>query len=249
MHDKIVCLSTSASANKDIVDDLLAAEDKGKEAYETFKRERIEGDKNFHLKMTKLNLKTFSHLSKEPKSVKLKEREIILKVDRNLFSSIIICAKSRAMSMEDVFCHPLGPLPWALAKPEGLLYKTVKAALGQKVVNSVPPSEQLPVPRATIIDGMAIVNKLKCDKQTFESISDSILERVLHDGPGSKRIDVVFDVYRDVSIKQFERKARVGNEKIVTYSNLQSDSRVLKWNLFLLGSQNKACLVDFVFEQ
>ena len=73
MHDKIVCLSTSASANKDIVDDLLAAEDKGKEAYETFKRERIEGDKNFHLKMTKLNLKTCSHLSKEPKSFRLKE--------------------------------------------------------------------------------------------------------------------------------------------------------------------------------
>ena len=125
----------------------------------------------------------------------------------------------------------------------------MKATLGQKVLNNVPPSEQLPVPRATIIDGMAIVNKLKCDKQTFQSISDSILERVLRDGSGSKRIDVVFDVYRDVSIKQFERKARVGNEKIVTYSNLQSDSRVLKWNLFLLGSQNKECLVDFIFEQ
>ncbi len=201
VQDELVCLSTSAAASSIIIDDLLKAKERGLDAYNAFKNDRIEGNVSFHAKMTKLKLKTFSDLSKKSKSVKLKDREIILKADKNLFSSILICAKSRALNMEEVFSHPLGPLPWSLSKPEGLPYKTPKSTLGDHVVKGIPSPEIIPVPHATIIDGMCIVNKVKGDKQTLESISIMILNSILHEGSGRKRIDVVFYVYKDSSIK------------------------------------------------
>ena len=55
---------------------------------------------------------------------------------------------------------------------------------------------------------MALVQKLKVDYLTFGEIPDKILSRVLREGEGSNRVDVVFDVYRDISIKSVERELR-----------------------------------------
>ena len=55
---------------------------------------------------------------------------------------------------------------------------------------------------------MALVQKLKVDYLTFGEITDNILSRVLREAEGSDRVDVVFDVYRDISIKSAERELR-----------------------------------------
>ena len=54
---------------------------------------------------------------------------------------------------------------------------------------------------------MSLIQKLQVDHHTFGKIAEMALSRVLREGEGSSRIDVVFDVYRDVSIKSVERES------------------------------------------
>ena len=84
----------------------------------------------------------------------------------------------------------------------------MKSARGKELVKNVPVAEAIPKPFACIIDAMALVNKITCDKCTFQQIVDDLLKRVLEEAEGSIRVDVIFDVYRDISIKDAERHIR-----------------------------------------
>ena len=56
---------------------------------------------------------------------------------------------------------------------------------------------------------MAQVQKLQnIDYLTFDEIADKILSRLLRESEGSNRVDVVFDLYRDIPIKLAERELR-----------------------------------------
>ena len=54
---------------------------------------------------------------------------------------------------------------------------------------------------ATVIHGMAIVRKVNGNKKTLRAISNTVLAIALAEAEGSVRIDIVFDVYKDVSIE------------------------------------------------
>ena len=79
--------------------------------------------------------------------------------------------------------------------------KTNKAALARELEKQVLPAETIPEPSATIIDGMSLVQKMKGNDQTFSQLSESVLTHILHEGVRSHIIDVVFDTYREDSIK------------------------------------------------
>ena len=68
---------------------------------------------------------------------------------------------------------------------------------------------------------MSLIQKLKVDHLIFGEIAEMALSRVLREGDGSSRIDVVFDVYRDLSIKPVERELR-SEEDFITFKNVSS---------------------------
>ena len=72
------------------------------------------------------------------------------------------------------------------------------------------------------------------------------LLRVLREGEGSSRIDVVFDVYRDLSIKSVERELR--SEDFITFKNVSSGQKVKQFRSFLQNSQNKTSRIKFVVD-
>ena len=142
----------------------------------------------------------------------------------------------------------MGRLPWALSTVDESLWKTSKAALAKELQKNVPAAEEIPQPSACIIDGMVLVQRLKGDHKKFSDVADSLFGMVLHEGASSKRIDVIFDVYRDNSIKNTEREhrgAEYGNE----FRNLQPDHKVQQWRKFLLNPQNKKALTIFVTKE
>ena len=63
---------------------------------------------------------------------------------------------------------------------------------------------------------MSLIQKLKVDHLIFGEIAEMALSRVLREGDGSSRIDVVFDMYRDLSIKSVERELR-SEEDFITF--------------------------------
>ena len=99
---------------------------------------------------------------------------IILKADRCLFGHIIVMAQGRSLKMEDILSHPLGPLPWALSTPDGLLRKTNKASLATILQKNVTVAEQIPRNSASVVDGMNLVQRVKGNQATFGDVASTI---------------------------------------------------------------------------
>ena len=134
----------------------------GEQSYATFKDDRLEKDppaKKFHDPMKTKKLKIFANMCKK-KVVKLSGKEIILKSDRSLFGRIIVMAQECSFQMEDILSHPLGPLPWALSTPDGLLRKTNKATLATILQKNVTVADQRPENSAAVVDGMNLVQRV-----------------------------------------------------------------------------------------
>ena len=123
--------------------------------------------------------------------------------------------------------------------------KTNKAQLGRELEKLVQTTAEILSPSVYVIDGMALVQKLKVsDQMTFGQIADAALSRVLQEGGNSRRIDVVFDVYNEISIKSAERQKREEGES-VTYKNLTAGQKVKQFRNFLRNRQNKNSLITF----
>lgn len=241
----IVQLSTGAEASADVQNDLLSAKEKGKKAYEEFKYDRLEKNEAFFNPISKIQLKMFKS-SKEVKR-RTTNKEVVLKTDRNLFGNIILIAENRSLNMQEVFSHPLGPLPWSLANPDGSLKKTNKSSLASFLENKISFSDRITGESATIIDAMALVQKLYAENHTFEEISDLVLTEVLKVGACSQRIDVVFDVYREKSIKDAERLHR-GADDGISFRSLKSGHKVQNWRRILKSGESKNKLAKFLAE-
>lgn len=176
-HTQLTSISTGAVATNAIAEDLASAYKVGEAAYANFKKTRLESQPptvKFHDTLKKQKLKTFSALSKT-KVAKNKDAETVLRADRNLFARMIIIAESRNLQMQDVLKHPLGPLPASLACSNGFPHKTNKAQLGKELEKLIQPTEEVSRPSAYIIDGMALVQKLKVDYLTFGEIADTFI--------------------------------------------------------------------------
>ena len=139
----LISISTGIAAILEVANDILPAHEKGEEAYESFQKRPQEG-KGFYDTIKRTNLKRFGEVKSSV--VKSTDKEIILKADRRLFSTMILIAKNRKLDMHEVFNHPLGPLPWSLANVDGTMKKTNKAALSKHIENTVDPAETIMKP-------------------------------------------------------------------------------------------------------
>ena len=95
-----------------------------------------------------------------------------------------------------------------------------------EVEKEAPTEKVNPKLYATIIDGMALIRKQKTKGKTFECFSDEMIASAIESNQSSKRIDIVFDVYRDSSIKMqrgsIERSASYNSNVSLVVSWLNS---------------------------
>lgn len=177
--------------------------------------------------------------------MKTSNKEIILRTDRRLFGNMVLIAQNRKLEMQDVFCYPLGPLPWALANADGTTKKTNKSALSKALENKVLPAEVSAQPSASIIDAMALIHKVHGENLTFEQLSDKIFNHILHAAQESNRIDVIFDVYHQDSIKTAERETRASREGI-TFHEIRPSHKIKNWRRLLMCTDSKNMLTKFL---
>ncbi|KAK3747382.1 hypothetical protein QZH41_002637 [Actinostola sp. cb2023] len=169
---------------------------------------------------------------------------------KSLFGRIIIIGQNRKIEIRQLLQYSLGPLPWALATIEGFPRKTNKAVLATALQKDVQLADGLPPNSAIIIDGTSLVQKLSIGggQTTFAMVASSLLTNVLHEGFQSNRIDVVFDTYRDVSIKNAERTMR-GEVAGVHLSDISATQLVKQWRKFLSEVKNKTSLIKFISQE
>ena len=96
-----------------------------------------------------------------------------------------------------------------------------------------------------MIDAMALVQRLEGDHKTFAEVAESLLSLVLLEGSNSKRIDVIFDVYKENFINNAEREKR-GAEFGSKFRNSQFEHKVQQWRKFLLNPKQKKAFREFV---
>ena len=74
-------------------------------------------------------------MTKTKRTVTVFGKETILRVNCNLFGTMVLASQSRDLNIKEVLSHPLGPIPWALATPEGLRRTTSKSTLANELIN------------------------------------------------------------------------------------------------------------------
>jgi hypothetical protein len=245
---ELVIISTGIEATPNIKTDLLNAIKVGEHKYENFKTEQFKSMppiKKFYDPMKLCKLQTFSSMCKK-QVISCQGRSIILKADRALFGKIIVIAQTRNLRMQDILCHSLGPLPWPLATPEGLLRKTNKATLAAYLQKDIPTVESIPLNSATIIDGMNLVQRIKGHQINFGEVATDLLSMILREGHESNRIDVVFDRYQGQSIKNSERMKRGQHPGINPHNYITAALIVRQWRKFLEQTSNKTALIFYL---
>ena len=247
---ELVNIASGVLATEKISNDLLAAEELGEKAYQKFKRERLEvehgttGHVKFHNPLNRLNLKTFSDVAKKTE-VKGNHKNIMIMNDKYLFGRMVLIGQSRNLQMKDVLSHPLGPIPYELASVDGSIRKNCKSSLGKELLKNSAPVTVITQPKACILDGMSFVHRLSPTMSTFSAAAESLLRMILRDSGDCQRIDVVFDVYREVSIKGGERHRR-SESNVTRFTSIQGGHKIKQWSKFLSNSQNKQQFIAFL---
>ena len=162
-----------------------------------------------------------------------------------MFGRMIVMGQSKNLNLKDLMCFPLGPLPWSLATPDGSLRKTNKAALATNIKKDIQLQDSLTSHSATIIDGMALVQKAKFDGQqpTFHEIADRIFAMAISEASLSTRLNIVFDTYKPLSIKYNERANRAAAG--LQGQNIASGPKIK----FLALESNKISLIRFLVQE
>ena len=241
----LLCISIGLAATQSISRDLQQAKHCGEEALTAFITDHLSDESKISIydPIKKLRLQTFSSLRKTV-TVKCKDKTIQIKANPNLFGQIAIIMQKRELDVREVFKYPLGPFPWALAGVMGDLKKTNKATLLHcNKATLTGPLDLFPDDYASIFDGMAIVQKARATGLTFGELAHQMFQSILSSSRGAKRIDVVFDVYMENSIKSAERLRR--STENLTFQQLIPSYPIKQYNQLQVHDGKR--VVKFIF--
>ena len=245
----LTTLSTGVAATTEVRNDLLQARDRGQKALNDFVISRCSSSPtvNFFDPLRKMKLKSFKDLKTITK-IRTKDLVVSLQIDRALFARMALLGQFRKIDMKTVFTFPLGPLPWSLADPCGLPPKTNKSKISQQLERRIEVTERYPENATTIFDGMAVLQKFKPPVgATFHVVAARLFDTVTSNC--SKRIDVVFDVYHEQSIKNVEKSKRASGSEGIMYKNILLGYKVKSWSKLLSIASNKVEIVKLLVSQ
>ena len=91
--------------------------------------------------------------------------------------------------------------------------------------------ERFPENAASIYGRMAMLQRFKPSSRATLSVAvEKVFDIVTSNN--SKRIDVVFDVYQDISVKNAERAKKSSESEVVRYKNIMPGYQIKTWNKF-----------------
>lgn len=94
---------------------------------------------------------------------------------------------------------------------------------------------------------MALVRKQKNKGKTYQQFVDEMMESIIEHNPTSQRIDIVFDVYLDSSIKNAERVHRAVGK--LQFKNIIGSQLIKQLGAFLSSSNNKKALIEYLVNE
>ena len=155
------------------------------------------------------------------------------------------CARLRNYDIQELLQYELTSTSFFLTKDENLR-KTTKSELMQELEKNITPSS-IRVPHSEedtmiVIDFMAYARKVpvkKLNLKTFGDFVQNLWKTFCYLSKDAKRIDIIFDLYIDDSIKQFERNRRSKSESIETTIKRNDQPLPKELDKFWASNENK----------
>lgn len=235
--EDLIALHTKDVMNEEVVQTVRTVRQLGEQQFKAFLKERLE-DKTKLLTdaLKKNNLPTFNVQEKKLVS-KDKAKITVLKEDCALFSRLYIACQNREGNLEDFFKFENQPWPPSLSQI-GQLRGGTKADLVKCLLDASSQTVEQPSVDAIILDGAVVVQMLQPKAvSTFEEYFDSVVAPyILRQLEDVKRLDIVWDVYKDDSLKKVTREKRGSGQrrKVLLSTRIPSD-----WKGFLRVDDNK----------
>ena len=200
---------------------MLNIQKTGEEQYNDFVQNRLLSDEiKFHDTLTRNKLVLFKDCGKNvvvKKDGKLKSIE----VNRNIIGNLLaLSAKTgQLIDFNKALEFPLCPVDLNLSNPDGSR-STQKSKLPEIIIRESTLMDNAEFPQkseviAYVVDLMALVRTITNIPGTYEELTFQLI-RLLP--TGYKRVDIVADTYREVSIKDPERRKRGCADKVLIRS-------------------------------
>ena len=223
------------------------------ERYESFVKERIEGDSSIWDTIKKEKLPTFTDNYKVT-SVKVNGETLHIKEERKLMNRILIASRSRPeIDLPNIFGkYEFSVSPLSLFAPNGSLYYAKDKSSIATELREFQPDENYIEEEANsesrkviIFDvmAMAIVNKIDIKAESLENCDEfasKFCEIINFQGRGFDKVRIIFDRYDGKSLKS---NTRVGRNKgavpFTTRSQIPLELVTWKRSNFLLQWQQR----------
>lgn len=273
----LINIVTKCVFPENISNDMCQMTVRGKKAYNTFVRERIQGSgKSIWDPLEKLNLKLCKSNNKKIK-LKIKDTVVELKEDVNLLSKLLIVSKSRPeFDLKSVVSkYELSAVPRSLYSSDGemhhgsaksklmhLLENMVEmtrtysnndlASICPETDNSIEVIKKTVDLKVAIVDAMAEVQML--DKpdyvKTCKDLAHYFFSKIKNKYKGFGEVHIIFDTYRESSLKNWTRKNRQAGVSAIHY-RITAETNIIHITLkkLLSHSKTKRELTDFFSRQ
>ena len=199
MRIPLVSLATKDIASCDIVRDLLAAEDRGKQQLVNNVKQRLaENTVGFNEALRTHSSKTFADMYKTKMSSILNVQKTIEAYRKLLQRLPNAVTSGRTVQLGAILKHELSPIPLSLAQPSGDMNTTTKAELIAVLTSGVDTPSEVPdadMKTCVLIDGHALIQSLGKPHgcHTFGDYADVFVQNVArHFGEHTSRVDVVY---------------------------------------------------------
>ena len=125
-----------------------------------------------------MKLRTFA-IMKTTAHNKVKNKVIPVESHSNIFGQLALLMQRNEINLKEVFEYLIGPYLWSLCgSMEELRKKTCKSKL--ELEKGVGPEEQIYDETTAVLDGIALVRKIRTLENTFGEMADILLLFNLH---------------------------------------------------------------------
>lgn len=246
--EDLLAVDTKVIMNNDVVEAVKNVVKIGQEQYASFVESRLNQRKTAISEVIKKNkLSLFSNTGEKDQS-KGKGKIAVLKNDCSLFSRLYIACQNRDGNMAEFFSHENQPWPPSLADV-GEMRRGQKADL-VKCLEALQcnKTSETPTVDAIVLDGAVITQMLNPGTaRTFQDYAVTIFNPfIIKKLERAKRVDIIWDVYKDDSLKAGTREKRgKGTRRKVLPSTVIPSN----WQSFLRVDQNKVELFHMLAGQ
>ena len=239
-YDSLVQVMTRTIMNSSAADSVINAKNIGKVQYDQYVQKRlVTCEQSIYDAIPKNNLPIFRAKNTVSTS-KGKLKMTSLKDDCKLYASLYVACQSRSGDLADFFAHENHSYPPSISEYGQLRKGTMSDFVN--ILESIGTTKEIPPTDVTakVFDGAAIVQMVKSQAaKTYGEYSKTVFwPFILNSKDGSfSRIDVVFDVYTEGSLKAETRERRGRGVRIA----VKESTPVWKnWQQFLKVEENKS---------